>query len=102
MDRLPAFPPLREERGFSRPVLIASYVLMAAVLLLSLTAHLLIGLLAVCVGFLSARWISRSCREWSKTCSSLGFLPMASARASLAARSACLPLGDNPPLGRNR
>jgi len=59
MDRLPAFPPLRAERGFSRPVLIASYVLMAAVLLLSLTAHLLIGLLAVCVGFLSARWISR-------------------------------------------
>ncbi|MBS0340186.1 MAG: permease [Proteobacteria bacterium] len=59
MDRLPAFPPVREEHGFSRPVLIASYLLMAGVLLLTLTAHLLIGLLAVCVGFLSARWISR-------------------------------------------
>jgi len=58
MENPPAFPPTKE-RAFSRPVLAASYVLMAGALLLCLTAHLLTGLLAVCVGFLAARGISR-------------------------------------------
>ncbi|HYP72422.1 MAG TPA: permease [Variovorax sp.] len=58
MENPPAFPATRE-RAFSRSVLIASYVLMAGALLLCLTAHLLTGLLAVCVGFLAARWFSR-------------------------------------------
>jgi len=58
MENPPAYPPTRE-RVFSRPVLIASYVLMAAALFICLTAHLLTGLLAVCIGFLAARWFAR-------------------------------------------
>jgi len=58
MENPPAFPPARQ-RAYSRGVLIASYVLMAGALLLCLTAHLLTGLLAVCVGFLAARWFAR-------------------------------------------
>lgn len=57
MENPPAFPPTRE-RAYSRSVLAASYVLMAGALLICLTAHLLTGLLAVCVGFLAARWFS--------------------------------------------
>jgi predicted PurR-regulated permease PerM len=43
----------------SRNVVIASYVLMAGALLLVMWSHLLVGLLCVCIGFLSARWIAR-------------------------------------------
>ncbi|SFM07983.1 AI-2E family transporter [Variovorax sp. OV329] len=58
MENPPAFQPTRE-RVYSRPVQVASYVLMAGALLICLTAHLLTGLLAVCVGFLAARWFAR-------------------------------------------
>ena len=58
MENPPAFAQVRE-RPFSRAVLVASYVLIASALVLCLTAHLLTGLQAVCVGFLAARWLSR-------------------------------------------
>ena len=64
-ERAPAPPPMENppllpaQHTISRAVLITSYVLMAGGLLVCLTAHLLTGLLAVCIGFLSARWISR-------------------------------------------
>jgi predicted PurR-regulated permease PerM len=60
MENPPAFP-LDEtrKRAFTRPVLMASYALVAAALLVCMTAHLLTGLLAVCIGFLAVRWLSR-------------------------------------------
>ena len=64
-ERAPAPPPVENPpalpRAFtvSRAVQLASYALMAGALLVCLTAHLLTGLLAVCIGFLSVRWISR-------------------------------------------
>jgi len=42
-----------------RQVRLASYLLMGGALLLVLQIHLLVALLAVCVGFLSVRWIAR-------------------------------------------
>ncbi|WP_219210113.1 AI-2E family transporter [Variovorax boronicumulans] len=43
----------------SRPVVIASYVLIAAALLLVMWQGLLPGLLCVCIGFLATRWFAR-------------------------------------------
>jgi predicted PurR-regulated permease PerM len=43
----------------SRPVVIASHVLIAAALLLIMWQGLLPGLLCVCVGFLATRWFAR-------------------------------------------
>lgn len=43
----------------SRPVVIASYVLIAAALLLIMWQGLLPGLLCVCIGFLATRWFAR-------------------------------------------
>ncbi|MBU1360386.1 MAG: AI-2E family transporter [Gammaproteobacteria bacterium] len=43
----------------SRPVVIASYVLIAATLLLVMWQGLLPGLLCVCIGFLATRWLAR-------------------------------------------
>ncbi|KQM69074.1 AI-2E family transporter [Xylophilus sp. Leaf220] len=46
-------------------VTVASYVLIAAMLLLVMVQGLLAGLLCVCVGFLATRWIARGfCRLW--------------------------------------
>jgi predicted PurR-regulated permease PerM len=43
----------------SRGVMIASYLLMLATLLLVMWEHLLPGLLCVCIGFLATRWFAR-------------------------------------------
>ena len=43
----------------SRNVVLASYLLMPAALLLVMWQHLLPGLLCVCIGFLATRWFSR-------------------------------------------
>ena len=60
MENPPAFPlDDTRKRAFSRPVLMASYALVAGALLVCMTAHLLTGLLAVCIGFLAVRWLSR-------------------------------------------
>ncbi|SIQ84011.1 AI-2E family transporter [Pseudacidovorax sp. RU35E] len=45
--------------GASRPVVIASYLLMGLGLLGILLSHLLVGLLCACVGFLFTRWFTR-------------------------------------------
>ena len=45
--------------GASRGVMIASYLLMLAALMLVMWEHLLPGLLCVCVGFLATRWFAR-------------------------------------------
>jgi predicted PurR-regulated permease PerM len=64
-DEAPTTPPMENppalpaQHSVSRAVLFSSYVLMAGALLVCLTAHLLTGLLAVCIGFLSARWFAR-------------------------------------------
>lgn len=44
----------------SRPVVIASYVLIAAALLLIMWQGLLPGLLCACIGFLATRWLARA------------------------------------------
>ena len=71
MPRTPPTPPftpsapaplaaaLRPGPSASRGVVIASYVLMAAALLGVMLSHLLVGLLAVCVGFLATRTFVR-------------------------------------------
>ncbi|MDM0043648.1 AI-2E family transporter [Variovorax dokdonensis] len=52
-------PPRVAGAAVPRPVQMASYALMGAGLLLVLHVHLLVALLAVCVGFLSVRWFTR-------------------------------------------
>lgn len=46
-------------RTASRQVVVASYLLMLAGLLLVMWQHLLPGLLCVCIGFLATRWFTR-------------------------------------------
>ena len=44
----------------SRGVMVASYLLVLAALLLVMEEHLLPGLICVCIGFLTTRWFSRT------------------------------------------
>jgi len=52
----------------ARLTVTASYLLMAATLLLALFSHLLVGLLCVCVGFLATRWLARGLTTLSAWC----------------------------------
>ncbi len=56
---LPATPLVTPPRTASRNVVIASYLLMLAGLLLVMWQHLLPGLLCACIGFLATRWFTR-------------------------------------------
>jgi len=53
-----ALPPLQEPRRSTRGVILSSYLLMAAALLLIMWRGLLPGLLCVCLGFLLTRWLA--------------------------------------------
>ncbi|MDT4838342.1 hypothetical protein FQZ97_720980 [compost metagenome] len=59
-----AAPPQAPQTATSRHVVVASYLLMLAGLMLVMWQHLLPGLLCVCIGFLVARWFARLLGGW--------------------------------------
>ncbi|MET3496246.1 AI-2E family transporter [Variovorax boronicumulans] len=56
---LPTAPVTVRPQPASRNVVLASYLLMPAALMLVMWQHLLPGLLCVCIGFLATRWFAR-------------------------------------------